>query len=647
VSSLNIASRALTTNLAALQVVGHNIANVNTQGYSRQTVEQRSAGAQLLGAGYFGKGVEIAAVSRAYDIYLTREAQVTRSVAASDVVRFQKLQQLEDLFPMGEAGLGVALNNALNAWVDVASAPTDLTARTVTIARAEELAARFRETASRIDELRLSARLQIESVVGSVNMLAEQLASLNKRIVDASGSGPSPNDLLDQRDRLVMMLSDHVQVSTVAASDGSVSVFVAGSQPLVVGSRASPLSLRQDPLDAQRVVIHIEQASGSFPINEDFMAGGELRGLLQYVNKDVPETHNTLGRLALSLAEQVNTQHRLGLDLYGNPGGDFFMVPALSKGYPAQGNSLNAEVSQTVVDPTQFVASDYEIRFSSDTQGTIVRLSDGKASAFNTANPATMEVDGLRFEVTGTPVQGDRFLMRPFESAARNIEVAVSEAQSLAAASPVLLVPDLQPGSGLTIESVSLRSGRLPVLPATLPELQLDYSAGMFTPTLVSGVGTVLSGPVEYVPGKPLQVQVELAPGNVVTYELKLRGSPAEGDSLNLTQGMGDAMQQNAGNAKAILGLRDVNSFQGVSLGDGYISVFSQVASKVQSGRFAAEFSTGSSVAAEKARSGVAGVNLDEEAARLIQYQQSYQASAKFLQVAQSTFDILIQSFGR
>ncbi len=655
-SSLNIASRALTTNLAALQVVGHNIANVNTQGYSRQTVEQRSAGAQLLGAGYFGKGVEIAGVTRAYDAFLSREAQTTQSVASSDVIRYQKLQQLEDLFPMGETGLGATLNQALNAWVDVASAPTDMTARTVVIARAEELAARFRDTASRMDELRLSAKLQVESVVGSINTLTEQIAGLNERIVALSGTGASPNDLLDQRDALIAKLNTHVQTSSVPADNGSISLFVAGSQPLVIGARSSPLKITEDPLDPQRVVIQIEQAGGSFEVNEGFMAGGELKGLLQYVNHDLPETMNTLGRLALSLAEQVNAQHRLGLDLNGQPGGDFFAAPEMADGYPANGNTGNAVITQRVDDPTQLIASDYEVRFTSATEGSIIRLSDGKAVRFDTTDPATMQVDGLAFEVaSGAAVAGDRFLMRPYESAARNLDVAISDPQNLAAASPVLLTPDLNAGSGLTIESVSLRSGSLPQPPALLPELQVVYSGGNFS---VYAAGddpadplvTPLAGPLPYIAGETLSFSVETTPGDPATaveYALKLRGSPVDGDRLVLAQGTGADMRQNFGNAKAILDLRDVNSFQGVSLGDGYISVFSQVASKVQAGRFAAEFSSSSAVAAEKSRANVAGVNLDEEAARLIQYQQAYQASAKFLQVAQGTFDILIQSFSR
>ena len=149
-SSLNIATRALNTNLAALQVIGHNIANVNTEGYSRQNVLLQSAGYQAMGSGYFGKGVEIGSIERAHSEYLTREAQLTSSVAAADRVRYTRLQQLESVFPIGEQGLGAALNDMLNAWSDVTSSPTNLTAREVVLARADEFASRLRSSAEQI-----------------------------------------------------------------------------------------------------------------------------------------------------------------------------------------------------------------------------------------------------------------------------------------------------------------------------------------------------------------------------------------------------------------------------------------------------------------------------------------------------------------
>lgn len=217
-AALNIASRALVANQSVLQVVGHNIANANTVGYSRQTANLTVSGYQQYANGFFGKGVEVGTVTRAYDAYLTREAQASKSVAAADAIRLSRLEQLEAAFPMGEAGLGEALNSMLNAWADVASSPSNQTARLVVIARADAFAARMRDTAQQLDMLGESTELQIGEVVTNVNRLAAELAKVNQKLTEFAGSSNTPNDLLDQRDQLLSDISRYVQISSVAAT---------------------------------------------------------------------------------------------------------------------------------------------------------------------------------------------------------------------------------------------------------------------------------------------------------------------------------------------------------------------------------------------------------------------------------------------
>jgi flagellar hook-associated protein 1 len=645
-SSLNIASRALTTNLAAMQVIGHNIANVNTDGYSRQNIQLGTSGGQFLGNGYFGKGVEIEGVSRAYDSYLTREAQITRSVAAGDEARYARLQQLESLFPLGETSLGVTLNNALNAWSAVATSPLDTTARTVVIARAEELSARLRDVTASLDETRLSATLQVQEAVRSINSLAEQIAQVNQAIVQSQGTGRTPNDLLDQRDQLVGQLNQYVQTSTVPAADGSLTVFVGGSQPLVLGTRVSPMAAERDPVDGDQIDIKIYQAGQPAEINTDFLGGGALRGLVRFVNEDLPESYNMLGRMALSLSEQVNAQHRLGLDADGDPGQNFYQIggagtPESVYSYGANGaiqiaakpigtGSGNAATA-TIASFNELQASDYEIRIDAGPTVTVVRRSTNESfpAAITLDPPVTgnsiISFDGLRVDLGATPAVGDRFLLQPYAAAARNLEVAISAPQDIAAASSVRVdVPATNAGS-LQVENLSA-VGTPPVgwtgSTVTFNSLgQYSVDGGVF---------------VSFQPGQPI-----VANG----FELVLRGVPTDGDTFNISPATAADSAQNFGNARAILGLRDAPSFGGVSLGDGYIPVFSTLANKVQAGRMAAEFATTAATNAATALANRTGVNLDEEAARLLQFQQAYQASAKFLQVAQGTFDTLIATF--
>ncbi|MDP3522546.1 MAG: flagellar hook-associated protein FlgK [Hydrogenophaga sp.] len=647
-SSLNIASRALTTNLAALQVVGHNIANVNTPGFSRQSVQLTTAGGQNTGSGFFGKGVEMVGVDRAYSSFLTIDALSTSSVAASDDARYQRLQQLEALFPLGESSLGVTLNNALNAWSAVTSSPTDSTARTVVIARAEELAARLRDTGAKLEDLRLTSSTQLEATRVTINTLATKIAEVNMRIVEASGAGRSPNDLLDQRDQLMADLNQHVQTTSVLGDDGALTVFVAGSQPLVLGGRASEIVVARSDADPLRTDVFIRQAGQDVPLNESFLGGGSLKGILQFVNTDLPNTVNALGRLTASLVAQVNAQHRLGLDLNGQPGGNIFSLAAMPTGVGTPGG---AQVTPTVVDPTALVATDYELRFTTATDGVLTRRADGSTQAFSVVDattPSPLFVDGLRFDFAApaNTQAGDVYTLRPYSRAAASIDVAIAQPQSLAAASPVKLQTNLGLTSSLTVESLRLTGGSAAGVPVAGFGLAWNTGTGAFdlqVPPPPSGI-TVVTPPGPYTPGEPMTFTIDNN-GVLASYSLTLRGAPQAGDSFSLSRGTGTEMNQNFGNAQGMLDLRDVPSFGGVTLADGYVSVFSTLAGTVQAGKFAAEFSTTAATNAETVRANYSAVNLDEEAARLLQYQQAYQAVAKFLQTAQSTFDVLMNSF--
>lgn len=635
-SALNIGANALSTNLAALQVIGHNIANANTAGYSRQTVNTQSAGYQQLGGNYFGKGVELGTVSRSHDAYLTREAQLATSVAAADAERLAKLTKLESLFPTGASGLGAAMNDMLNAWADVASAPSNQSARVVVIARADEFAARLRDTAGQMDALAYGAQQQVQSSVTAVNRLAQDIASINQRIIDTGSSRGEPNDLLDQRDALLSELNKYVQTSTVAADDGSVSVFVAGSQPLVLGSQANALVATRDTTDNTQLRVSFVQGGVTRELPQTAL-GGQIGGDLEFLNEDLPEMQNLLGRMALALNTEINTQHNLGVDQRGNPGGDFFAPAPDVAGLPAASNTGTAQIHSEVSDPTALMASDYRVRFEAGGVS-IERLSDGVSTSFASL-PA--DLDGLSFQLdAGAGAVGDSFLVRPYVNVARAMTLAIGSPDSLAAASPVAVTPGTANASGLSIESLYATD---PSANLTDPVNITFLADGSFTATGLGpgnpppdNVGPPAS--YNYTPGQPIQFN---------GWSLTLRGSPSPGDSFDIAAAPPGSTQQNAGNAKAVLALRDQATFEGVALADGYTSVLSHLGTQVQGAKFSASFSGQLATSTETARAAVSGVNLDEEAARLLQFQQAYQASAKFLQIAQSTFDTLLQTVGR
>lgn len=669
--SFNVGVTALTANQSALQVIGHNIANVNTPGYSRQTVSFEQVPGQNFGNGYFGKGVEVAAVERSYNQFLTREANLSAASAASANARYQRLQALEQLFPMGDAGMGRQLNGFLNAWADVVASPTNQTARGVVLTRAEELASRLNQTARQLEELRVTTRVQLDASLAEANRLASSIASLNQRIVDAYASGRSPNDLLDQRDRLVADLNKIIPVNTLEADDRSLTVFVGNSFPVVLGNQSTPLVGSETVNAAGRYTVGFGRPDAV--ISEDLISGGMLKGLLTFYNDDVADVSNQLGRLALATVELFNRQHAAGLDLNGEPGRNLFnpinfnnaVVPLT----PTSTAGLSLSVDPAADAPTRFQASDYSVRYVAPDQVEIRRVSDGAyfdpgTGAFTSASPLTatfpaapdnfLSFDGLRLTQTATGVAGDQFVLRPYATAAAQVQVALTSPSQLAIASPVLIEAGSRNGDTLQVEALY----RMPVAtggpPLPQSDIQIAFAPnGQFSVTatnpaagveIYSPAGNLLTppgGPYDFTAGQEILIAVD----GQTPLRLVLRGAPGESDTFTIRDAAGTDMRQNAGNGQALLALRDLNALDGYTLSDGYIPVFASVASSIQVAKADAQFATLVAEQAEAARANQAGVNLDEEAARLLQYQQAYQAAAKYLQSIQSIFDTLLSTF--
>lgn len=632
-SLLNIGAGALLSNQQVLRTTGNNIANVNTPGYSRQNVKLEPVQGLYYDKGFYGGGVDAVTVLRSHSEMLTRQVALTGSVAAGDERRLDRLKQLEDLFPGGASGLGAAMGGMLNAFSDVANAPSDLTARTVVLARADELAARFRSVAGSLDNLRQNLQLELASEVRMINSLATRIADVNREIRNALGSGHTPNDLLDQRDELIRELNTHVQTSTIAAADGSVSVFVASSQPLVLGTTAAKVALAPDAFgDPTRSVLTMQRDGVTAVMDQATLGGGSLSGLLRFNNTDLADAGNLLGRMALALGTVVNQQHSLGLDLSGNTVGNLFTLGPIPDALPALANGGNASIQVAVqTNPTSGAAalapSDYEIIFTGAATGTIRRVTDGQITSFGTV-PA--QIDGLDLQVTGTANAGDRFMVTPYRQVTRTMDVAFASPRSLAVASPVIASAGTANQGSLTLQTLQPQQANANLTQA----VTLTFTgAGSFD---VAGAGTGNPSGVAYMPGQAIHFN---------GWALTLKGTPQPGDTYTVQANAFPSID--AGNAHAMLAIRDLALFDGAATTDGYASLMSDIGVRVQSASFASAVSRSIADNAATDNAAVAGVNLDEEAAKLLQFQQAYQASAKILQVSQTLFDTLIQNLGR
>lgn len=649
-SLLNVGARALLANQVALQTSGHNIANVSTPGYSRQSVVLQTVQGQFTGGGYIGKGVDVQTILRNHSELLTRQSTAASAVDAGDTARMDRLRQLQDVFSGGASGIGASINDMMNALSDVVSAPTDLTARSVALTRMDEMAARMRDASQRLDEISYTVAEQLKGSMVAVNSLAKNIAGINEQIARAKGNGQPANDLLDQRDQLIRELNQHIQTSQVAADDGSVSIFVAGSQPLVLGNKAATLSI-DDPADfgagsGQKVLNFLAPGSSTkVALNESMLGGGEVAGLLRFQNSDLAEGRNLLGRMAVAISESMNSQNRLGLTLDGQPGENLFAPISLGDAVRSNFNTSATTMALTVTDPTLLQASSYTISFTAADAGSVTRNSDGKVFTFDgSALPPVTVADvfsaqGLGITLSGPPNAGDQFMITSLQGAAAELKALQYSPVDLAAANPVNAA--MGPTNAGTLQMVSLRALSNPP-GATAPVTITFTGPNTFTR---SDTGAVVH---TYVSGEPITYDTATPPTG---WSVTVSGAPRAGDTLTIDNALapayGDWYKRDAGNASALMELRDVPMFDGATLSDGFASAMAQVGTRTQSAQFAAELSSAIAANLERDRTAVSGVNLDEEAARLIQYQQAYQASAKMLQIAQNIFDTLISGLTR
>ena len=647
---MSLGVRAMFANYAGLQTTGHNIANAGVDGYSRQQVELQTAIGQFSGSGYIGKGVDVASVTRLYDQFLTREAMASRSQAQYDAARLDRLQQLESVFAGGDDGIGQSTGALLNSMVDLASKPQDLAARSVVLGRAAELAARFSSAASQLDSIQQGVAQDLSASVAHVNDIATQLAAVNDRIAAARGGGQPPNDLLDLRDRLLSDLSGYVQITTIPADDGTVGVFIGGGQRLVLGGQAAQLAVSPDSYDATRLGVSIVDTAGPRPLSASLLGAGSIGGLLQFQNADMVRARTLLGQLGAAVAGTVNAQQALGLDLRVSPGsgapmfsvGAPVVQPASTNARVSPGGAFVSNVTLAVTDPTQLQASEYQL-VQSGGAWQLTRLSDG---ATQTVVDGSV-VDGFQINLgTPAPAATDRFLLQPVTYAANSMARVLDDPRGIAAASPVTATAAATNGGTGAIASLSVVSPS--VDPSQTATITFTSGSGAYDWELRDRTTNALlsSGSGTWSAGQPIALN---------GFELQLSGVPSSGDVFTVAQT--DFPSTNNGNALAMVALRDAvlvgrvpDGSGGLTGGLGFTDAWAQamadIGVRTQGALTASQISTQVADSAKQALSNRTGVNLDEEAARLMQYQQGYQAAAKVLQVAQTLFDTLLQTAG-
>jgi flagellar hook-associated protein 1 FlgK len=642
---MNVGVGALQANQIALQTIGNNIANVNTPGYSRQSAVLKTVLGQSTGGGYVGKGVDVQTIVRSYDDFLTKQSALANSNASEDKARYDFLQRTQEIFQTGENGLGATIGNFFNSFADVSMAPSDPTARMVVMTKADQMAQQFNSNATSLNDLRSGAVDQLKNDTATVNELISQLAKSNFQIAQALSGGQSPNDLLDQRDQLIHTINKYIQTTQVSGDNGQINVFICNSLPIVLGSQPAKLSVSFDTYQntSKSKVSFSLDGSSSTLLEENYMGGGEIAGLLKFQNSDLVDAYNALGRLALAIGTKLNEQQALGVDTLGNAGTNIYNLAAIPNALANSSNTGSADIAISVqTSPsgaTSLKATDYKLSYDGATW-TATRTTDGTSTNLTALGfpNNSVTLDGLRLSLSNNAaVAGDSFYIRPFASAASSISTAFGSPNGLAMASPVAASAGVSNKGTLSLQSLSALSplGGIPVTPVTLT---FTNSGSSYTYTRSDTGATSYT----YTPGTAIAYNV-----GGTGWSTTLKGIPQTSDTFTIGRNSSSNFSLDAGNAQAILDLRDLTMFDGLRpLTDGYASVVAAVGVKVQSAQSAQQITSDIAANVEKQKSTVSGVNLDEEAARMLQYQQAYQAAGKMMQIAQSIFQTLLQGMG-
>ncbi|OGS90168.1 MAG: flagellar hook-associated protein FlgK [Gallionellales bacterium GWA2_59_43] len=623
-----------------LTTTEHNIANAGTLGYTRQIVDTASRNAQQTGAGFIGQGVNVTGVRRIYDQFLSTQLLQEQAQASYLTSYHTSLRQIDNLIADPAAGASPAMQQLFDAMNGVASNPESIPSRQAFISSAQYAVNRFQSIDQRFTEIADGINGQITSTVSAINSYAQQIAVLNgniKRATASSSQGVLPNDMLDQRDQLISLLNNEVKATVLRQPDGTINLFIGTGQALVVDENVYGLQAVQSPSDSSKLEIAYNINGQLAPIQQSNLQGGTLGAYLVFRDQTLEPARNALGRVALGLADRMNQQNQMGLDLSGVMGGNLFTMGA-PRVSPAAINTGGATITAGIVDVNALTTSDYQLRYDGATYS-MLRLSDNMVTDLGIDPAALPAVDGFQVTLTtGALAAGDTFLIRPTANGASGIGLAISEPAKIAAAVPIRGAAALA-----NIGTGRISSGTVNQPLPLNPDLQMPVRITFSDPAIVPQTYTVENVTDPFNPGF-MDVQPYVA-GQDITYNgwtVNITGTPATGDVFTVspnTNATGDNR-----NALLLAGLQSQNTLSNgtATFQAAYGQLVGLIGTRTHEMDVTSLAQTNMVNETLKQQQGVSGVNLDEEAANLMRYQKAYQASAKAMQIASTLFDELL-----
>ena len=679
-SLLGIGASGLNISQTSLQVTGNNIANADQAGYSRQRVEVATQPERLQGSGFVGSGAMVNDISRVVDEFLINQIQLDTASFNNLNIFTSNIDQLDILLADDFSGLGSAIGNFFAAIETSAQNPASEPARQAVVSEANGLAQRINTLSARVLQQSDGINDQINLLTVQVSSLASGIAALNASIEDeiARSGGAEPNQLLDERDELLRQLSELVAVSTVE-NNNSLSVFVGNGLPLIIGGSAARLNTEASSRENGNLEVTFVDQNGAEQVITDFISGGKLGGLLEFRDEVVVDVINSLGRLAMGLAETLNQQNALGVNLDGNLGGNIFrgindgdipgqraIVDVSNSDPDNQTMAVKiTDVSQLTIDDYRLLVTDLDGDANVDYQ--LVRSSDGVEvlSVSGTGGAQVISVgDGFEIDIDESTAAnlavGDRFYIRPTRSGGTDMSAEITRVQELAYGVPI--VTDAKTGN----------TGQGLISSGEMLDL-VDDTALNFAPPLTNSVYSsagILTGEVlvrftsatdytVYANSDPTAPELlfssTIIPGQVnnlfandpadsdyIGFQAEMMGFPDAGDEFTINFNANGSSDNRNAVALGQIRTKDVLNDGSTSFENAYGSLIEEVGTKTAQSQISRDAAQSLLFQSQANRDSMSGVNLDEEAANLIKFEQAYNASAQIISIARQIFDTLL-----
>ncbi|HAT7920875.1 TPA: flagellar hook-associated protein FlgK [Legionella pneumophila] len=643
-SILNIAYSGLNAFQRALDVTGNNIANFKTRGYSRQSIQFTPIASNRYAGSYIGAGVSVSSIYRNVDQFANAQVRSTLSYRTQYDAFYNQAIQIDKLLSQDGSSISVPLQTFFDSIGQLNSTPDNIATRGVVLKQSQLLAQQFNSLQIKLEEYERNSTLQVTESVKIINRITKELAEVNGKLL---GNNNIP-ELLDHRDELLKQLSGYTDLSIFDQGDGTISVGIASGDMLVAGTQQRDLVVGTGKDSIFGTKIFLSSGGNNQVDITDRLTTGMLGGLIDYEKNVLGQASQLIGQMAIGLAQTFNTQHKLGMDMNSQIGKDFFTDfnspgQMLKRSRASADNSGTAVLSVNISDISQVKLSDYDLIIS-DTGANelrLIRKSDGTSTTltWSSSPPAPpagqVVIDGMTITVNDLSqlANNDHYTLTPTRGAARDFALEIKDAYEIALASPVKTTASLNnTGQGQIILGPVLNTA------SVNKQFRIDFISDTQY-NLVNVTDSTTAGPFAFVPNTNNVIQIP--DGITPSYSVVLSGIPKSGDQFTTDYNTGGFGDNRNGLILGNIQQNKIFSNGSETLFDRYGSLLAEVGGRTNQAKTSFESADILYKQALDFQDSKSGVNLDEEGANLLVFQQAYQAAGKLMEISNQIMNLL------